>query len=263
MPRPTDKNGFNVYDALEKRYAAPAYAFFTEVGNATGSNCRRHADAVAMSLWPSRGLELIGIEIKSHRSDWVRERDNAEKAEAIHQFMDRWWLVLTDPEIIKPGELPKTWGLMIPRGDGLVAKVEAQELTPKPITRNFIAALMRKFHEKIESYVPRHEIQKMLNEQYNKGCKDNHWKQVADKAVERMRKAEEAVGLSLEEWNLDMLRRAVALVQSGDPDELRRRMIHGYNDVINTARHALVAAERSKQSLEIDIVESVTQGVIS
>jgi hypothetical protein len=263
MARPTNNDGFNVYDALEKRFAAPAYAFFTEVGNATGSSCSRHADAVAMSLWPSRGLELIGIEIKSHRSDWVRERDNPEKAEAVYRYMDRWYLVVTDPEIIKPGELPKTWGLLVPRGDGLVAKVEAPELTPEPVNRKFVAALMRKFHEKIESYIPKRELQKALNEQYQKGLSDNNWKQCCDKAVARIKKAEEAVGLSLEEWNFDTLRRAVALTNAGDPNQMRRRMINGYNDVIRTAEHAIEEAQRSKDSLTIDIAETETGEVIA
>ncbi len=102
--------------ALKRRYDPKNFAFLWEVGNATGANCRRHADALAMSLWPSRGMVLIGHEIKASRSDWVKELDNPEKAEAVYQYCDRWYLVVGDASIVKPGELPATWGLMVPRG---------------------------------------------------------------------------------------------------------------------------------------------------
>jgi hypothetical protein len=59
---------------LAARYCAPAWAIFYEVANATGANGSRYADAVAMSLYPSRGLELHGFEVKKSRWDWVRER---------------------------------------------------------------------------------------------------------------------------------------------------------------------------------------------
>jgi hypothetical protein len=54
-----------IREAIAKRWAAPEYAVMWEVGRATGvvSN-QRYADAVIMSLWPSRGLELHGVEIK-------------------------------------------------------------------------------------------------------------------------------------------------------------------------------------------------------
>ena len=33
----------------------------------------RYADAIAMNLWPSRGLAVHGFEIKISRGDWQRE----------------------------------------------------------------------------------------------------------------------------------------------------------------------------------------------
>jgi hypothetical protein len=44
-----------------------------QVGDATGADVGRHADVVVMGLWPSRGLKLMGFEIKAGRGDWLGE----------------------------------------------------------------------------------------------------------------------------------------------------------------------------------------------
>lgn len=91
--------------AMRARYCAPEWALMFEVGDGTGVNQRRWADAVAMNLWPSRGMEVNGFEIKVSRSDWQRELKNPAKAESVQQYCDRWWIV-TAPGIVKDGELP-------------------------------------------------------------------------------------------------------------------------------------------------------------
>ena len=58
---------------LALRYAPPAYAFFEEVRAQTGYAAGGSADGLALSLWPSRGIELHGFEVKVSRSDWLRE----------------------------------------------------------------------------------------------------------------------------------------------------------------------------------------------
>ncbi len=87
---------------LRERFAPPEYAIFFEVANGTGATCRRYADAVAMGLFPSRGLELHGIECKSVRSDWLRELTEPAKAEeGWYPFCDRWWVAATSAEIVR------------------------------------------------------------------------------------------------------------------------------------------------------------------
>lgn len=129
--------------AMRKRYPSQAYATLFEVGNATGHACTRHADALVMSLWPSRGLEVLGFEFKSSRSDWIKERDDPAKAEAVMQYCDRWYLAVSDEAVIKPGELPPTWGFVTLSGGTLVTRVEAPLLNAKPWPREFLAAVMR------------------------------------------------------------------------------------------------------------------------
>ncbi len=76
---------------MATRWAAPEYAIMWEVADATGARHSRLADAVMMSLWPSRGLELHGVEIKVSRADWRREALTPQKAEKIAAYCDRWW----------------------------------------------------------------------------------------------------------------------------------------------------------------------------
>jgi len=138
------KTSGEVIEALRPAYPANAYAFLTEVGNSTGFRCNRHADVIVMSLWPSRGLEIIGMEVKVSRSDWLSELNNPEKAEVIFDKCDRWYLVVGDENIVKDGELPKGWGLMVPKKDGLRTKVAATVKEPEPEpNRAFIAAVLR------------------------------------------------------------------------------------------------------------------------
>lgn len=131
-------------EALRKRHDPQAYALMFEVADGTGAAQRRWADAVAMGLWPSRGLNIEGYELKASRTDWLKELKTPEKAEAICQYCDYWWLAVTDPKIVKDGELPANWGLLALNKKGVLVTVKpAPKLTPLPLTREFLAAMLR------------------------------------------------------------------------------------------------------------------------
>jgi hypothetical protein len=66
--------------ALRRFYKTTEYALMFEVADSTGANSHRRADAVAMNLWPSRGLYIEGIEVKVSRSDWRKELDTPSKS---------------------------------------------------------------------------------------------------------------------------------------------------------------------------------------
>lgn len=132
--------------ALRERYPATSHALMFEVGNSTGSATSRHADAVAMGLWPSRGLEVEGVEIKVSRGDWKRELADHAKADAIQRFCDRWWIA-APKGLIQPAELPTTWGLLEFDGESIRQRVAAPKLEAQPITRAFIAAMLRRAAE--------------------------------------------------------------------------------------------------------------------
>lgn len=132
--------------ALRSTYRQPEWALLFEVTNATGAQHTRSADAVAMSLWPSRGLELHGFEIKVSRSDWRRERENPKKAETIAQYCDRWWLA-TSPGVVPIEELAPAWGLMEWDGKRWLVRREAAKTEAADINRLFLAALLRRVHK--------------------------------------------------------------------------------------------------------------------
>lgn len=129
---------------LSEEYPPMICAFLPEFRGGTGWAREQRSDAIAMHLWPSKGLELIGFELKVSRSDWLHEVKNPQKAQAIKQFCDRWYLVISDRMFIKDYELPKDWGLMFVEKGKIKVEKEAPKLKATPIDRLFLASLMRR-----------------------------------------------------------------------------------------------------------------------
>lgn len=117
------------------------------VRNRAGFDAGRIADYVAMDLWPGiphgSKLALHGHEVKVSRSDWLAELKDPGKAEAFAPFMDYWWLVVSDPTIVRDGELPAGWGLMVKAGGRLRVKVSAPLIPALPMPKTLLASLLR------------------------------------------------------------------------------------------------------------------------
>jgi hypothetical protein len=177
---------------LRLRYADDGYAMLTEVGDGTGAKLSRWADAIVMSLWPSRGLELHGFEVKVSRSDWVKELQDPSKAEAVCKYCDRWWVVVGDETIVKPGELPKTWGLLVPFGEGLKVAVSAPELAPIAFDRAFVAAIMRRATQQAFGAG---ELKQVARREYERGRTDGVKSQerMANDAIRMLKEKSEQV----------------------------------------------------------------------
>lgn len=129
--------------ALRDLFPLPSYALLPGVGDATGFGKVRTADALIMSCWPSRGLDLIGVEVKVSRSDWLRELKDPAKAESVCRYCDRWYIAAGEAGIVRDGEIPPTWGLIEPKGDKLAISVQAPELSPEPMKKSFLASILR------------------------------------------------------------------------------------------------------------------------
>jgi hypothetical protein len=165
-------NETQVLDMLASRFSPPAYGFFRHIKSSTGYSANdRTADALAIGLWPSRGIELHGFEVKVSRSDWLKELQNPAKADEIGRFCHRWWIVTGDRKnIILPGELPPTWGWLAPQGGSLREMVGAPRMDPRPMTLNFIASLFRRMDRHFsEGYVSKDQIQPKLKEAFEQG----------------------------------------------------------------------------------------------
>lgn len=191
-----------IHRLLRERYPAPAWAIFFEVASGTGRQLSRYADAIAMSLFPSRGLDFNGFEIKEHRKDWLVELKNPQKADEIASYCDFWWLVLGDASVARPDEIPRTWGVLVQEGKGLVQKKAPQKLKAKPIDRSFIAALLRRAHEMAEREKRRADDKfaqvNAVKEAYKKGMEEG--KEDAEIAFKRAAQEHESLKKSLAEF---------------------------------------------------------------
>ena len=209
-----------LYKMLEEKFCAPAWVIFPEVANATGGGIYRYADAVAMAVWPSRGLEIHGFEIKDSRSDWVSELKNPKKSESVQKYCDKWWVVVSNEQIIKEGELPPTWGLLAANGKKLKQIVQAPQLSPTPLDKSFVASILRRSHENISR-----RIGDVKSESYEKGLKDGiengdtHTKRKIQRYQDNYKHLKEAVdefqkksGVEINRWEAGAIGKAVKKV---------------------------------------------------
>lgn len=186
----------NLREALRKRYALPEWVMVEEVRDAAGFESKRSADAIAMCMWPSRGLEIHGFELKASRSDWLRELKNPAKAEAIAAYCDRWWIVAM-PACVKTEELPVGWGLLELKANGLATvKAAPSREDVKPLTRTFVAAMMRRVGEHDE-WLLRLKTEQLLAEG------EAQRKRWAEEEVERRTRKNAEAAQRLEEIKAD------------------------------------------------------------
>jgi hypothetical protein len=132
----------DIRQALLNAYRAPEWYLAFEVGNATGSACRRYADAVAVNAYPSKGHETRGFEIKVSKQDLAAELRDGEKSDAIARYCDYWFLVVPKG-LADSATLPPTWGVLEYADGKLHCKVRATRLERGPVTHGFLCAMLR------------------------------------------------------------------------------------------------------------------------
>lgn len=238
--------------ALRAKYAPPEYAIFFEVRNGTGfaRKTERYADAIAMNLYPSRGLEIIGFELKASRQDWLRELKNPDKAEEIGKFCDRWYVVVGDKDIVKPGELPAGWGLIVPRGNSLIVSTEAPAKHAKAVDKLLVAALLRAAvnqspSEKAIKTRVENEIKDALNRQENNfKLHIARYRKDADDLRKAITEFESASGVQISIWDGKRIGEAVRFVLNGG----LKTMISDLGRISKTAREI---HEQAQQAMEL------------
>ena len=121
----------------------PAHAWLLEVRNSVGYTRQvRYADALVLSVWPSRGLWIAGIEVKISRNDWLRELDNPKKSAELQRFCHYWWIAAPEG-VVNADELPEKWGHYVIRGQKARASQKATLLKPDALTMDFVASVLR------------------------------------------------------------------------------------------------------------------------
>lgn len=208
---------------LARKYPAPAFALIAQVRDSTGASACRTADALAFSLWPSRGLGIEGFECKSSRSDWLKELSDPTKAAEFQTFCRRWWIVCGAPDLVQPGELPPTWGLMVPsaNGQGLTVVTEAPMLEPRAPDLPLLCSIMRRMTDATMSREEHQDIvERVKADAHERGkqeatkAPEHGYEQAYRNMLEKVRAFEKATGvdpLGNHEWRADKDREAIKL----------------------------------------------------
>lgn len=126
------------------------YVKAEHVRSTLGFDARRTLDFIAVDLWGAtygkpedRGPYIHGHEIKVSRSDWLVELRDPGKAAAFSRYTHYFWLVVSDRNIVRPGELPAGWGLMVRYGASTRVLTAAVKTVPEVMPLTMHGALLR------------------------------------------------------------------------------------------------------------------------
>lgn len=222
-----DKDDWNESDLVSAIYKRWPYddkrnRFVVSVQvNDRAGFARRRLDAVVLDTWPSKGLELHGLEIKVTRQDLRRELQDLSKFEEMAKSLDRFSIVAA-PKVATLDMLPDKWGLYIPDGrGGLRARRKPLQLWNERndgvVSRSFMAAFVR-------ALLSRSTDDEALRAEYKRGY--DRGKLEGSREVDRVENREqrlrlrieefeEASGIDIDSYKAERIGQAVDLILSG------------------------------------------------
>lgn len=242
---------------LQGTFSVPAYITLEEVRDATGFDGHRTADAMAISLYRSRGKSIYGFEMKVSRNDWLKELKQPEKAESIIRYCNYWALVVPDKSIVKDGELPESWGMYVAQKNRLKCVVPCPKLDPIPMSLTMLTALIYAVsnrQSKLDAAAMRAEWDRGY-----KSCKDsfhrNDYEEYYRELKEKVEAYEKASGLSIQHgWQKpDKVGGIVKLLLDGNA---------GLKKLLQTANYNLRQTDDLKVELQkqIEVINSAMAG---
>lgn len=84
---------------------------------------------------------VMGFEVKTSRSDWLRELKDPSKSEAWRRYCTHFYVV-APRGVVNKDELPAGWGLILPRGSGLAINVHSEiNVNPEPMPTEVVTAI--------------------------------------------------------------------------------------------------------------------------
>lgn len=243
----------NVFQILRRRYPESEYALMEEVSDRAGHNRSNSADYIVMSLWPSRGLSLQGFELKSYRGDWLRELKKPKKAENIFQYCDCFWLLTADEDVAKLEEIPKPWGWLSIKGQRIIVKKPAPQLKPKPVTKDFLACMLKRAASK-GNYVRYDEIDERIEHAREEGKSQadrsrGHIQEEYEKLKNTVEEFQKHSGINLQHtWHGDTkdIGQAIKFINNGGADSIRKQLL-GLKETTKTVSERI---ENGLKSLE-------------
>jgi hypothetical protein len=229
---------------LAARYPTPQWAYFDEVRDASGFRASRSADGVAFDTY--QGHAIHGFEIKVDRADWLRELKQPGKCEAVAQHCDFWWIVAA-PNVVRAGELPPQWGLLLPNGDGLRVEKRApqREGVSDRLPRSLVALLFRRAVEASPSVEALTAARRAGVEEGKRRAEADALRDPSGRELGRLRERvaafERAAGVSIDEWDLGSIAEAVKIAKADRVahrrDTLRREMQRLAEQAESIAKH--------------------------
>ncbi len=247
----------DVYSILRRRYPEKEYALMAEVSDAAGFNRSRSADYIVVNLWPSRGLAINGIELKSFRGDWLSELKNPKKAENIFKYCDHFWLLTTDDTIAKIDEIPINWGWMVIKGEKIFIKKDAPKLEPTTLSKNFVVAMLKRACDKT-SFVHINSIEDAIesakdNEKRNSSSTITQLTKELKEITDNVRDFQNASGISLTHfyrWQTDAKKigQRVKFIEEGGCEAIQKQLL----GLEETAQIVLQNISRGLELLKTD-----------
>jgi len=124
----------------------PRYVVAVQVNNGAGYAYGRTLDAIVFDTWPSEGLTLHGLEIKTTKSDLRRELQNTKKYADFAPHLD-YFSIVAPKGTVDLRLLPQKWGLYQPTDDGKLRArrkpLSIHDENHRTISRSMAAAFVR------------------------------------------------------------------------------------------------------------------------
>lgn len=242
--------------------AGAGAVYLTEV-TAPGHSGRR-ADAVHIGLWASRGAGIVEVcELKVSRADWLKELKEPKKAEAWWPYCHIFWLVVPHEGIVKDGELPKGWGLMMPgtRGRRFRVLVKPEEREAQ-ITPGLLITLLKNTETTRTNALQRQERelrQKFYEQEQQIRRQRGTFSEKDRRRLELLDRLEAALGVGLAEYSWEdklepegAAEALQALVQGRvSLDRAKDRAESAVRELDRAARAAQEAADRLRKEMGI------------
>jgi hypothetical protein len=230
-----------------KRQDMPGGVFVEEVG--LNGHTDRRCDAIYVGFTRISGQTLIGHEVKTRRSDWLRELDQPEKSERWSSQCHAWYVVAPDASVVPVEEVPDHWGLMYPDPKAKVRMqiVRRAQLYPERVpswlvVRSIMARLDTLQRSTVDQALRQAEFdrQKSIDAEVRKQVEKQSRRDPERHNTELVEQLEEATGLDLRggDWRdsfatPEQLAAALSIVKHIDA-LLRYQALAGYGRQIRT-----------------------------
>ncbi|MDR1572805.1 MAG: hypothetical protein LBS24_00645 [Clostridiales Family XIII bacterium] len=244
--------------ALETAYTPPEWYLGFEVGNSTGANCRRYADAVAINAYPSKGFETRGFEIKVSKQDLAAELKTGIKSDETAKYCDYWFLV-TPKGLSDDFTLPPTWGVIEYHDGKLKQKTRATKPEKTPPTPGFMCAVLRGRERMVASTAGRltAEREEQIRNEVNQRprCAEDDLRKLRTKLAE----IKESTGISLDVWTpTDPIIARLNAAEALDIITHNVRAVERYaNALLKDAMEIQTASAKIKAKEPVDIPDEI------